>query len=229
MKKVIVVTGATGALGLDTVKKLARKNFTVVGICRGKMPDFEHDNVSYIENCDLSIKEQADNAIAEVANQHGHIFGLINIAGGFIWKTIADTTMEDIENQFSMNFKTMFNATKAALDYMYDGRIINIGATGAINADQGMAAYAISKSAVLRFTEALSKETPETITVNAILPSIIDTPQNRKDMPDADTSEWVKTSTLVREMVYYLSDEGAVSNGEMSLGTADQLKGRVNV
>lgn len=229
MDKIVVVTGASGALGLETVKKLARRKFTVIGICHGEKPDFEHANASYIENCDLSDKDEADIAIAKIVGTHGYIFGLINIAGGFIWKTIAETTMEDIENQFSMNFKTMFNTTKAALEHMYDGRIINIGATGAISADVGMAAYAISKSAVLRFTEALSKETPETITVNAILPSIIDTPQNREDMPDADTSEWVKPSDLVRQMIYYLSDEGAVSNGEMALGTADQLKGIVDV
>ena len=201
MKKNLIIAGANGALGQDAVEQLS-DDYNVIGI----------------SGIDLSITKNAERTVGEIINKYGQIYGLLNIAGGFIWKEIIDTSLDDIENMFSMNFKTMFNMTKAVLpilDKNESSRIINIGAVGAISADYGMASYAISKSAVMRFTEALSKETDHSITVNAILPSIIDTPQNRQDMPGADRKDWVTTTNIIDQIRFLLSDQGASINGQL--------------
>ncbi len=135
-----------------------------------------------------------------------------------MWKEIKDTSIHDFDRMYGLNFKTMCNMTMAALPGLEKsdcGRIINIGAMGAMHAAAGMAAYAISKSAVMRFTEALAAETKDNLTANAIMPSIIDTPQNRSDMPDADFSKWVTTAELVDLMVFLSSNEASGINGAL--------------
>jgi NAD(P)-dependent dehydrogenase (short-subunit alcohol dehydrogenase family) len=118
-----------------------------------------------------------------------------------------------------MNLKTCITATKAALPHLERqgaGRIVNIGALAANKAANGMGAYAASKAAVARFTEALADEVKlKNITVNAILPSIIDTPQNRKDMPDAEFDRWVKPQDIARVIAFLLSDASAAVTGAL--------------
>jgi NAD(P)-dependent dehydrogenase (short-subunit alcohol dehydrogenase family) len=99
-----------------------------------------------------------------------------------------------------INLLTSVNATRAALPHLLEsgaGRIVNVGAAGAVKALAGMGPYAASKAGVMRFTEALAEELKtKGVTVNAVLPSIIDTPQNRADMPDADPAQWVTPGDL---------------------------------
>ena len=204
MTKTIIITGAAGALGSEAVRVLS-KEYNVTAICHGEKPATNITNVNYVENCNLS---QIENAI-NIFNTNKTPYAIINIAGAFIWKEIKDTDFSDIENMFNINFKTMFNMTKAALPYleaMDNAHIINVGATAAHKADIGMAAYTISKSAVLRFSEALAKETSDNINVNVIMPSIIDTLQNRADMPDADFGAWDTTDSLVSQISALLNN-----------------------
>lgn len=199
MKRNIIITGASGALGSETVKAFKTNNTY---------------NVFDVFGVDLTDMGNAQ----AIAAQLDEIDVLINIAGGFIWKEIKDGRFEDFESQFNMNFKTMYNmtmATLAKIERSKSGRIINIGAMGAILGEPGMAAYAVSKSAVMRFTEALSAETPDTMTVNAILPSIIDTPTNRNDMPDADFSKWVTVHELVNQLIFLASEQSSGINGTL--------------
>ena len=116
----------------------------------------------------------------------------------------------------TVNLKTALHACKAALPHLLEraGRVVNIGAGAAGKAAAGMGAYAASKAGVLRLTEALSEETKDRgMTVNAILPGIIDTPANRKDMPDADTSRWVTPQAIAEVVGFLLSDAARAVTG----------------
>ena len=135
---------------------------------------------------------------------------LFNVAGGFTWEKIEGAGLESWSRLFRMNTLTALNASRAALPHLKAsnaGRIVNVGASGAVKAGLGMGAYAASKAGVHRLTEALAEELkPLAITVNAVLPSIIDTPTNRSDMPDADMSAWVTLASLAGVMLFLASE-----------------------
>ena len=118
-----------------------------------------------------------------------------------------------------MNLVTCVNASKAVLPHLQkggSGRIVNVGAMGALKAAAGMGAYAASKSGVLRLTEALAEELKlQGVTVNAVMPSIIDTPQNRADMPKANFDHWVKAEEIARVVGFLLSDEASAVTGAL--------------
>jgi len=155
--------------------------------------------------------------IEQVTAAFGGVDVLVNIAGGFTWETIETGSIATWERMFAMNLKTALHACQAVLPHLIAkgaGRIVNIGAAGASKAGAGMGAYAASKSGVLRLTEALSEETKDRgLTVNAILPGIIDTPTNRKDMPDADHARWVAPEAIADVVSFLLSDAARAVTG----------------
>jgi len=165
-----------------------------------------------IGEVDLTQLAHAERAMQSVVAKFGRIDVLVNIAGGFRWQTLADGDLAGWDQMYSMNLKTAVVASKAALPTILKssaGRVINIGAGAAAKAAGGMGAYAASKSGVLRLTESLSEEVKDRgVTVNAVLPGTIDTPQNRKDMPDADESKWVAPEAIA-EVVVFLASSGA--------------------
>ncbi|MFY7851192.1 MAG: SDR family NAD(P)-dependent oxidoreductase, partial [Brevundimonas sp.] len=123
------------------------------------------------------------------------------------------------DRMFALNLTTALNASRAALPYLKassEGRIVNIGSAAALKAGAGMGAYAASKSAVHRLTEALAEELKATsVTANAVLPSIIDTPQNRKDMPDVDPAKWVAPSDLAAVILFLASPASRAITGAL--------------
>jgi NAD(P)-dependent dehydrogenase (short-subunit alcohol dehydrogenase family) len=118
---------------------------------------------------------------------------------------------------YELNVKTALNASKAALPYLLAsraGRIVNVGAGAALKAGAGMGAYAAAKAGVARLTEALAAELLDRgVTVNAILPSIIDTPPNRADMPDADFTRWVQPGQIAATIGFLLSADAQAITG----------------
>jgi NAD(P)-dependent dehydrogenase (short-subunit alcohol dehydrogenase family) len=122
------------------------------------------------------------------ASHFGKLDALINIAGGFAFETVADGDPRTWQRMYALNVMTALNASRAAIPHLVSsgaGRIVNIGAMGALQAGSGMGAYAASKAGVHRLTEALAAELKGKITVNAVLPSIIDTAANRASMPES--------------------------------------------
>jgi NAD(P)-dependent dehydrogenase (short-subunit alcohol dehydrogenase family) len=155
-----------------------------------------------------------------IAAQLGGIDALVNIAGGFRWQAVEDSAdLSEWSSLFAMNVVTCVNASKAVLPHLTRkgrGRIVNIGAMAALKGAKGMGAYAASKAGVMRFTEALADEVKgHGITVNAVLPSIIDTPQNRADMAGADTSKWVSGDEIAQAIAFLLSDASSAVNGAL--------------
>jgi len=211
-----IVTGGFGVLGAAVVQRLSDAGTKVAIIDRA--PHREQNPLAFC-NVDLSDPSAAKNAIDAAAGRLGGLYVLINIAGAFRWETLTEGDVATWDFLYSANLKTAVCASKAALPHLIaagKGRIVNIGAGAAAKASAGMGAYAASKAGVARLTEALSEEVKaKGITVNAVLPSIIDTPANRKDMPKADFSKWVKPAAIADLIAFLLSDEASAITGAL--------------
>ncbi|TFV38782.1 SDR family NAD(P)-dependent oxidoreductase [Bradyrhizobium frederickii] len=209
--KVVLVTGARGALG-KVVAEIARSRGARVA-CIDHAPSQVPPTPDRIEvgGVDLSDAAQARTAVDATAKHLGRLDALINIAGGFAFETIGDGDVKTWQRMHALNVLTALNASRAALPHLAAssaGRIVNIGAMGALQAGAGMGPYAASKAGVHRLTEALATEWKGMVTVNAVLPSIIDTAANRADMPKADFSKWVTPQELA-EVILFLASEAA--------------------
>ena len=209
-----IVTGGAGALGSAVCKALSGAGAKVMAIDHGVLPA-EQPGVG---NVDLSDASKAKTAIDKAAAEMGGLYALINIAGGFRFEMLAGGKVDTWDFLYTVNLKTAVNACQAALPHLLkkkNGRIINIGAAAAAaKAGAGMGAYAASKAGVLKLTEALADEVKnEGVTVNAILPTTIDTAANRKDMPKADFTKWVKAEEIAALIEFLLSDSAGAITG----------------
>ena len=205
----VVITGGFGALGRVVSASFAAASDRVARIdFAPAAPDSLAGGID-LSGVDLTDDAAVDRAVAEVAAKLGGIDVLVNIAGGFTWETLEGGSLGAWERMFAMNVRSNATITRAALPLIRQskaGRIVNIGAGGAIQAAAGMGAYAASKAGVHRLTEALAAELAGTaVTVNAVLPSIIDTPANRADMPDADFAQWVSPQAIADVIVFLAS------------------------
>jgi NAD(P)-dependent dehydrogenase (short-subunit alcohol dehydrogenase family) len=156
--------------------------------------------------------------MGEAKAKTGRLDALLNIAGGFRWQTLEDGDLGVWDALYAINVKTAATACKAALPHLVasgDGAIVNVGAAGALKAAAGMGAYAASKGGVMRLTESLAEELKGRVRVNAVLPSIIDTPANRKDMADADVSKWVAPDDLAEVMLFLASPSAKAVTGAL--------------
>jgi NAD(P)-dependent dehydrogenase (short-subunit alcohol dehydrogenase family) len=148
----------------------------------------------------------------------GGLDALINIAGGFAFETTVEGDPKTWQRLHALNVLTALNACRSAIPHLAvcsTGRIVNVGAMGAIQAGAGMGAYAASKAGVHRLTEALAAEWKGKITVNAVLPSIINTAANRASMPDADFAKWVRPDELADVILFLASDAASAVTGAL--------------
>jgi len=214
--KTIVITGAFGALG-RAVAEVASAEGARVAMLDLKIAPQSVTEAPLAIAVDLSDLAATTRAMEKVRAQTGAIDALLNIAGGFAWQKIADGGLDTWERMFKLNLGTALTATKAALPHLIEaqGAIVNVGAAGALKAGAGMGAYAASKQAVMKLTESLAEELKGQVRVNAVLPSILDTAQNRKDMPDADPSAWVQPAELARVMLFLASREASAVTGAL--------------
>ena len=224
--KTIAVTGGFGALGRAVGDALQAAGAQVALIDRTPTPAGLNSAVLALPDVDLGQADDARRAMDEIVARFAGLDGLVNIAGGFRYETVESGSIETWDRLFAINVRTALLASQAALPLLLkrgSGRIVNIGANAASQASLGMGAYAASKSGVARLTEAMAEEFKDRgITVNAILPSILDTPANRADMPKADPSRWVSPAALAQVIVFLLSDAGAPITGALI-----PVKGRV--
>jgi NAD(P)-dependent dehydrogenase (short-subunit alcohol dehydrogenase family) len=216
--KVLVITGASGALGRVVVDQALARGARVAGVDHA--PASLQPTAGRIElgGVDLTDAAQAKQAVDTAAAHFGRLDALINIAGGFVFETVMDGDPATWQRMYAMNVMTALNASRAAIPHLLassSARIINIGAIGALQAAAGMGTYAVSKSGVHRLTEALAAEHKGKITVNAVLPSIIDTPANRADMPKADFAKWVTPKELAEVILFLASDAASAVTGAL--------------
>jgi NAD(P)-dependent dehydrogenase (short-subunit alcohol dehydrogenase family) len=216
--KVVVITGALGALGTVVAERALAQGAKVAGIdhAPSQMPATA-DRLE-LGGVDLSDPLQAKKAVDAAALHFGRLDALINIAGGFTFEAVAEGDSKSWQRMYALNVLTALNTSRAALAHLAAsraGRIVNIGALGALQAGAGMGAYAASKSGVHRLTEALAAEWKGKITVNAVLPSIIDTEANRASMPKADFSKWVRPQELAEVILFLASDAASAVTGAL--------------
>lgn len=219
----VVITGGFGVLGRATALAAAAKGARVALVdFAPRAPDELKaalgEGAAFIAGADLSDPARAQAAMDEAAAALGGIDALLNIAGGFVWQTLQDGDPAGWERMFRLNLATCANASRAALPHLIaskSGRIVNVGANAAVRAAAGMGAYAASKAGVHKLTESLAEELKGRVTVNAVLPSIIDTPQNRADMPDADPTAWVSPSDLAAVMLFLASPGSSAVTGAL--------------
>ena len=217
----VVITGAFGALGAALARRFAERGARLGLLGRGAVPGWATQEFGaphvLLGGVDLTVPEAAGTAMKAVAATTGGLQVLVNVAGGFRWETLEKGAVTTWELMFAMNLKTAVVACKAALPYLFaagGGRIVNVGAGAAARAGAGMGAYAASKAGVERLTEALAAELRDhNVTVNAILPGIIDTPANRAAMPDADVTHWVEPEAVADVVVFLASDAARAVNG----------------
>jgi NAD(P)-dependent dehydrogenase (short-subunit alcohol dehydrogenase family) len=216
--KVIIVTGASGALGSVVAEAALARGARVAGLDHA--PSQIPATASRIElgGVDLSDANEAQKAIDAVVTHFGRLDALINIAGGFAFEAVAEGDPRTWQHMYALNVLTALNASRAAIPHLAasaSARIINIGAIGALQAGAGMGAYAASKAGVHRLTEALAAEWKGKITVNAVLPSTIDTAANRASMPKADFAKWVTAEELANVILFLVSDAASAVTGAL--------------
>jgi NAD(P)-dependent dehydrogenase (short-subunit alcohol dehydrogenase family) len=216
--KVIVITGALGALGAVVTETAVARGARVAGIDHApSQREMTPDRIE-LGGVDLSDAAAAKQAIDAVAARLGKIDALVNIAGGFTFETIDDGDIKSWQRMYALNVLTALNTSRAAIPHLLAstaGRIVNIGAMGALQAGSGMGPYAASKAGVHRLTEALAAEHKGKITVNAVLPSTIDTSANRASMPKADFSKWVRPQELAEVILFLVSDAASAVTGAL--------------
>jgi NAD(P)-dependent dehydrogenase (short-subunit alcohol dehydrogenase family) len=222
--KAIAITGAFGALGAATALVAAEQGARVALIDRAAhapagLFDSHSDTIRLVTGVNLTDEAQAAAAVRAAHEQLQGLDVLINVAGAFRWQTVADGDPAVWDQMFAVNLKTALFTSRAAIPLLrqsQQGRIINIGANAALKAGAGMGAYTASKSALHRLTESLAEELKQVgITVNAVLPSTIDTPTNRADMPKADFTKWVTPRALAEVILFLASDAGAPITGAL--------------
>jgi len=215
--KIVVITGAFGALGGAVTERARALGARAALIDFASPPANMREDPLVAGGVDLSKANDAVAAMNSIREKAGRIDALLNIAGGFTWTSLADSDDAAWERMHKINLKTAVNASRAALPHLIEsgGAIVNVGAAGALKAGAGFGAYAASKAGVFKLTESLAEEMKGKVRVNAVLPSIIDTEQNRRDMPTADPSKWVKAEDLANVMLFLASDDARAVTGAL--------------
>ncbi|MBZ5685847.1 MAG: SDR family oxidoreductase [Acidobacteriia bacterium] len=208
-----LVTGATGGLGTHVTKALLDAGFTVVGLAPKVHPhDFDHPHFTALP-ATLDSLTEAKQAVDTILAHFGKIDVLAHLVGGFAGgQAIADTDDATFQRMLNMNLTSAFHMLRAVLPPMRQagsGRIIAIGSRAAENPGAMVGAYSASKAALVSLIRTVAIENKDLgITANVILPGTIDTPANRKDMPGADTSQWVQPASVASLIVWLAGDGG---------------------
>jgi NAD(P)-dependent dehydrogenase (short-subunit alcohol dehydrogenase family) len=213
LKKTAIITGAGGNLGQAVTKKFVDEGYTVIGTIHSKSTAADSGNNSLEEVAiDLTNEESCRKFVEDVVKKQGRIDVAVLTAGGFTMGNINTTTTEDIHKQYQLNFETAYNVARFIFIQMMQqnsGRIFLIGSRQGLEASKGKGtiAYTLSKSLIFRLAEILNAEAKgKDVVTTVIVPSTIDTPQNRESMPDADFSSWVKPSDIADTIFFYSGD-----------------------
>jgi NAD(P)-dependent dehydrogenase (short-subunit alcohol dehydrogenase family) len=218
MPKVAVITGASGNLGQAVVNKFIAEGYKVIGTVIPNDPvpmNFPPDKFEKVV-VDLMNEEDSGKFIRSIVDKYKTIDATVLTVGGFAMGGIADTSAADIMKQYKLNFETAYNIARPVFVQMMkqnSGRIFIIGAKPGLNAanGKGMIAYGLAKSLIFRLAELINDEAKgKNVVASVVVPSTIDTPQNRNAMPDVDFTNWVKPDDIANVIYYHCTDEASV-------------------
>ena len=216
--KVVLVTGADGGLGTHVTQTFLNAGAVVIGTSRKiQQSDFKSPNFTAMP-AEISTREGAQVLIDQVVARFGKIDVLAHTVGGFAGgQSIAETDVDTFQRMFDLNLNSVFYILRAAIPVLRqagDGRIIAIGSRAALDPGPGVGAYSASKAAMVSLIKTAALENKDAgLTANVILPGTMDTPANRKAMPNADISTWVRPSTVAALMAWLAGDAGKDVNG----------------
>ncbi len=220
--RTVIVTGGTGALGGSVVRGFldAGARVLVTYVAEGEVAPFRRrfaDAADRVElhRCDVRAAAEVEALLHQVPS--GALQAVVNLAGGYRWTKVADADDATLEHLLDLNLRTTFAMCRAAAPALADaggGAIVNVSARAALRGEAGNGVYGATKAAVLALTQSLSEELKrDGVNVNAVLPSIIDTPANRKAMPKSDPAAWVAPGELANVIVFLASDAAAAVHG----------------
>jgi NAD(P)-dependent dehydrogenase (short-subunit alcohol dehydrogenase family) len=216
--KIAIVTGASGNMGQAVVKKFIDEGYFVIGTVVPNDPvpvDFPADKFEKVV-VDLMAEDDSQKFIEAVISKHGHVDAAVLTVGGFAMGKIADTKIADINHQYKLNFETTYNVARPVFVQMLQqnsGRIFIIGSRPGLSSvhSKGMVAYGLAKSLIFRLAELLNDEAKgKNVVTSVVVPSTIDTPINRKDMPGAKFDDWVKPSEIADAIYWHCTKEASV-------------------
>jgi NAD(P)-dependent dehydrogenase (short-subunit alcohol dehydrogenase family) len=215
----VLVAGGTGALGSAVVRELLDAGYgcTVTWIVEKELERARSelgDRAAFVRADLIEPGGGAEEAVAAVDD----LEAVVNLVGGFFsGPLVHETTWEDFDRLLRLNLAPAFNLARAAMPRMLEsggGSFLSVSARPALRPFAGAAAYVTAKAAVLAFIQALDADyRSKGIRANAILPSVIDTPANRRDQPDADFSKWVQPAEIAKVVRFLVSDDSAVTSG----------------
>jgi NAD(P)-dependent dehydrogenase (short-subunit alcohol dehydrogenase family) len=222
MADTVVITGASGNLGRALASAFGARDANLVLVERHRErldATFGAEDARRMHiAADLLNAAAVEAAVQSAVARFGRIDVLCNIAGGFrMGPPVHETSDNDWNFLFDINARTMLHAVRAVVPRMLEqgrGKIVNVGAFAAQHGAANMGAYVAAKSAVIRLTETMAAELRgKGINVNCVLPTVIDTPENRKAMPDADTGKWVAPEDLANVIAFLASDAARAVHG----------------
>jgi len=219
--KTVMITGAAGHLGRAAAEAFRQAGARLVLLDRqaeafervfGKSPE------ATLLGADLRDREQLRTRVEEALTGIGPLHVLCHVAGGFrMGEPVHQISPETWDFLSDLNARAFLNIASVVVPHLIEqggGKVVTIGAGAALKGMAQMGAYCASKSALIRLTESMSAELKDkNINVNCVLPSIIDTADNRSAMPDADTSRWVAPEALAAVMVFLSSDAARAIHG----------------
>ncbi len=223
--RVAIVAGGTGALGQSICLAFLSAGHTVcvpfavpeeTEALRARLGPAEAPRLDAAA-CDVTDETAVNRFVAGVVERHGRVDVLVNAVGGFAGGDLASTSLTEWNRMLTLNLNTAVLGCRAVLPAMTRagrGRIVNIASRAVVPPQGGFIAYTVSKSAVITLTQALAQEVrAHGITVNAVLPSTMDTPANRQAMPDADRASWVSTDAVALVVAFLASDAAEAVSG----------------
>jgi NAD(P)-dependent dehydrogenase (short-subunit alcohol dehydrogenase family) len=216
--KVVVVTGANGGLGSFVTRAFLEAGATVAGTSKTvQQSDFAQPRFFAIP-ADLGTQKGAGELINQVVSRFGKLHVLVHTVGGFAGgPTVADTNDAIMQKMLDMNFNSLFQVARAALPALRasgDGRLIAIGSRAAVDPGPGVGAYSASKAAMVSLARTIAAENRDAgLRANVILPGTIDTPANRKAMPNSDFSKWVPPAAIASLIAWLAGEAGREMNG----------------
>jgi NAD(P)-dependent dehydrogenase (short-subunit alcohol dehydrogenase family) len=223
--RIAIVTGGTGALGQSITTALLEAGAAVAipyavaeerAALEARLAPEQRARV-YAAAADVTDEAAVGRFVEAVRERHGRVDGLVNAVGGFAGGDLVSTPLAEWQRMMTLNLTSAVIACRAVLPGMIGaggGRIVNIASRAVLAPQGGFIAYTVSKAAVITLTQALAQEVRRHhVTVNAVLPSTMDTPANRRAMPDADRSDWVSTTDVAHVVAFLLSDRAAALSG----------------